>query len=241
MAWPASSHDHGARSAAQLAVYVGLLVLMRRMHFGASPAGTILAVQPGRWVYYPIAALLGIALQIPSTALYEAILARFPAGALAEEFAGSFTALPLWRQVAAGIGIVVTTPLIEETFFRGAVFGTLRRQHGAVATGIVTTVLFALIHLQPQAFLPIGMVGASLALLRAASGSMWPGVVLHVAFNGVTFYAIASGAADQPDAATPWPVWFVMAGTVVSAGLLALVEHLRARDKEAAAASKEPS
>ncbi len=238
---PALVRDRGILALVQLAVYAAMLVLMRRLHFAATPLAEIFATRPGRWVFYPIAALLGVAIQVPTNALYEAILARWPTEGLSSDLAEAFTTLPLWRKVTAGAGLLLTTPLIEEAFFRGALFGALRRQHGAAAVVIVTTVLFAIIHIQPQALVPIGMVGAALAFLRAASGSIWPCLLLHTTYNAVTFYAIASGAADSPDANEPWPAWLVLSGTVVTAGLLALTDWFRAKDKEAAAASKERS
>jgi membrane protease YdiL (CAAX protease family) len=239
MVRPALIRDRGALALIQLTVYAALLVLMRRLHFPHTDARVVFGTRPGRWVHYPIAALLGVAIQVPTGALYEAILARWPTDSLSSSLAEAFTTLPMWRKVTAGVGLLLTTPLIEETFFRGALFGTLRRQHGAAAVVVVTTVLFALIHLQPQALVPIAMVGAALAFLRVASGSMWPGVVLHTTYNAVTFWAIASGAAERPDADEPWPPWLVLAGTVVTAGLLALADYFRAKDKQAAPAAPE--
>jgi uncharacterized protein len=90
-----------------------------------------------------------------------------------------------------------------------------------------------MIHIEPQKYLPIGIVGGALALLRASSGSMWPGVVMHATFNGVTFYALTqaqSSAAAEVDESLP-RTW-VVAGTVVTGALLALCDHLRPRKPE---------
>lgn len=230
--WPSLKQDRGANALIQAVVYAALLWLVRFVYFPATRPGIVLGTRPGRWVYYPIAAALGVAIQFPASGLYEAILQRWPAPALAEDFAGTFADLPLWKKATAGLGLLVLTPLVEEAFFRGAIFGTLRRRHGALSVGLMTSVLFALIHFQPQGYLPIAMVGATLAFLRAASGSMWPGFVCHMAFNGVTFYAIAGGLTEA-QADEPTPVLQVIVGTVITGGLLALVDWFRAKDRTA--------
>jgi uncharacterized protein len=240
--WPWLTRDRGAAAGMQAVVYLALLWLVRFVYFPVTRPGVVLGTRPARWVYYPLAVLLGVAIQFPATGLYEAILARWPAPAMASDFAEAFATLPTWRKVTAGIGLLVTTPLVEEAFFRGALFGTLRRRNGPVSVVIMTSVLFALIHMQPQGYLPIAMVGGALAFLRIASGSMWPGVVGHMAFNGVTFYAIAGGAAESAEASAPTPVLDVVIGTVVTAGLLALADFFRSRERRPGeAVPEEPS
>lgn len=223
---PAWKEDPGVSALCQVGAYTTLLLLLRTFYFPTTRASVIFATRPGSWVFYPIAAVLGVAILFPASAIYEAALARWPDKAQGSEILAHFHELPRWRQATAGFGLVVSTPLIEECLFRGALFGTLRRHHHAALVVISTASLFALVHLQPQLFLPIGMVGAALAFLRHASGSMWPGVLMHMAFNGLSFYAqvTSPGTSDEPT-----PKWQVVGGAVVSAGLLALVHHLRSK------------
>ncbi|MBK8255375.1 MAG: CPBP family intramembrane metalloprotease [Polyangiaceae bacterium] len=189
----------------------------------------VLGLVGTRWFFYPLGLLLGAAIQLPASGLYDAISARWPVESPSAEFSQIFSTLPLWRKVAAGVGLIGTTPLVEELFFRGALFGTLKRRHSAVSVVIATSVLFAFVHTQPQLYLPIAMVGAALAFLRVASGSVLPGLFMHAGFNGVTFWAIASGFAETPEADEPTPVKLVILGAVVSAGLLALADYFRPR------------
>lgn len=230
---PSLRRDIAAFSLCQLIAYLALLLVIQTVYFPKTRLSVIFGARPGSWVFYPIAALLGIAIHFPADGLYEVILARWPAPTPAEEVQRALSELPLWRQVATGIGLVVTTPLIEEALFRGAIFGTLRRNHGAIVVVICTAMLFALIHVQPQVFLPIGLVGAALAFLRLASGSMWPGVILHMTFNGLTFYLLLQERGDSADAADFIPKWMVVTGTIASGGLLALTDFLRTRKKQA--------
>jgi membrane protease YdiL (CAAX protease family) len=224
---PAAKDDPAAFTVCQAVAYLGLMVLIQTVYFRKTDLREIFATRRGSWVFYPIAALLGVAILIPTSALYEAALARWPDTAQGTEILKAFDGLPLWRKVAAGFAICGVTPLVEEALFRGALFGTLRRRHPAAFVVSLTASLFAIVHVQPQLLLPIAMVGAALAFLRVASGSIWPGVVLHMAFNGFSFYLQMTTGADTDGEATP--VWLVLSGTVVTAGLLALVEHLRSK------------
>jgi hypothetical protein len=228
-AMPVTKSDSAAFALCQLLGYLAILTALQRLYFPKTPLATIFATRAGSWYYYPIAVVLGAAILFPASAIYEAALARWPDTSQGQEIMGAFRELPRWRQVATGVGLVVTTPLVEEALFRGALFGTLSRRHAPSVVVVVTASLFALVHLQPQIFLPIGMVGAALAFMRVASGSMWPGVLLHMTFNGLSLYAQATG---QGDSDQPTPVKLVIAGAVVSASMLALADYLRARNKD---------
>lgn len=90
---------------------------------------------------------------------------------------------PLLTILGAGIAV----PLFEEFFFRGVLFGHLERMgNGAVAV-VATSVVFALLHAQYQLPLMLGIlcVGVLLGILRWRSGSIWPGVIVHVANNTI--------------------------------------------------------
>ncbi|MFO0590138.1 MAG: type II CAAX endopeptidase family protein [Polyangiaceae bacterium] len=226
--FPAIQHDPGASSLLQVIAYLALLLLMQFVYFPKTKLTEIFALRPAKWMFYPIAALLGVAILFPTSAIYEAALARWPADEVqGTEILKGFWTMPVWRKVVAGAGLCLVTPLVEEVMFRGALFGTLRRRHSAPLVVLMTASLFAMVHLQSQILVPIAIVGAALAFLRVASGSIWPGVVLHVAFNSLSFYSQVTAGPGGGDDKTP--TWQVLAGTVVTAGLLALAEHLRTR------------
>lgn len=232
--------DSAMFSLCQAVAYLAVLVGIQTVYFPRARLGPVLGTRPGRWVFFPIALLLGVAIHPPADAIYEAALARWPTTTPAESIVRQLAQMPPWRKVAAGIGLVALTPLLEEMLFRGALFGALRRRHDAVTTVVVTSLLFAFVHIEPQLMLPIAMVGAALAFLRFASGSVWPGVVLHMTFNGVTFFAVLHAAGSGSSAVDePFPTWVVIAGAVVTAGLVALTDFLRVRSKKAEPAAEE--
>ncbi len=80
---------------------------------------------------------------------------------------------------------VVVAPLAEETFFRGFVFGGLRRSWGPVRAGAVAAVLFGLAH--PDLFLivPVTVLGALLVWLYVWTDSLWGPVAVHSTFNAL--------------------------------------------------------
>lgn len=185
----------------------------------------VFATGAGPWVFYPIAALLGIAIHLPTDAIYDAALARWPDTTPASEI---FPHVRRAAHVAQGRdrrGPHRHDSPRREALFRGS--GTLRRRNDAVTVVVVTAILFAFVHIQPQAFLPIGIVGAALAFLRVASGSIWPSFIAHATSNAVTFFALAGAfGADVATSEGPLPTALVVGGTVVTAGLLAFTDHL---------------
>ncbi len=81
----------------------------------------------------------------------------------------------------------VLAPIAEELFFRGFVFGSyLRTQTAPVAYGL-SSLLFATLHLNLPAVLPILTLGLLFAAAYRRTGSIVPGIVAHALFNLVGF------------------------------------------------------
>jgi membrane protease YdiL (CAAX protease family)/tetratricopeptide (TPR) repeat protein len=91
-------------------------------------------------------------------------------------------------RIALFVAAVIGAPLLEEIFFRGALYGGLRRKYG-VALGIVaSSAFFAILHPQlPLGFLPIAFLGATFCVLYEWRRSLVPGMVAHAVNNGVAF------------------------------------------------------
>ena len=136
-----------------------------------------------------------------------------------------FRSLP----VQVRLGFVVIPALLEEWFFRGYLFGALRGRISAGQTIVLTAVLFGLAHyvLQPtvdtelamKRMLSSAMMGLVLGTVRAASGSVWPGMLLHACHNGIVILLLQEGT-DQPATIEPWWVLAGAAGSVLGAGLM---------------------
>jgi hypothetical protein len=101
------------------------------------------------------------------------------------------------------ISLVVLPPIVEETVFRGFMFTGLRTKLKPIAAALLTSVIFAVAHLQFGSGKPLLWVAAidtfvlSLVLcyLRNKTDSLWSGIFLHALKNGLAFttlYLIAS-------------------------------------------------
>lgn len=83
------------------------------------------------------------------------------------------------------VAAAVIAPIVEETFFRGALFSAFRTKMAVWPSVLVTSAVFAVIHPLPGGFLPIFILACVLALLRERSGSLLPCMVCHGLYNSV--------------------------------------------------------
>ena len=92
-----------------------------------------------------------------------------------------------------GFLAVVAAPFGEEFLFRGLVFGGLARWGfwpGAVGLGF----RFALPPIAPGTFIPFTGIGILFAWLFWRSRSLWPSIVCHACFNGLSFLVLLLSA-----------------------------------------------
>jgi hypothetical protein len=87
--------------------------------------------------------------------------------------------------VASFLVIAVVAPFVEELTFRGLGF-TLLAPYGLWIAILATGAAFALAHGLVQAFPELLVFGCALAWLRSRTDSVYPGMVLHGLFNGIT-------------------------------------------------------
>jgi len=87
-----------------------------------------------------------------------------------------------WWLLAGG---VIVAPVVEEIFFRGFVFAGLCRRYEWQKAAVISAALFALIHLQLTAVIPIFILGYIFAYLYYQSNSIWPAILMHVATNAL--------------------------------------------------------
>jgi uncharacterized protein len=98
--------------------------------------------------------------------------------------------------VAAALFVCVIAPIAEEFFFRGFIFGALRkwrinvagRNIGTWVAAIVTGILFGLAHTgsaSPQYLVPLGFLGFVLCLVRWRTRSLYPCMALHSINNSL--------------------------------------------------------
>ena len=100
-----------------------------------------------------------------------------------------------------GLAIFIA-PLVEETLFRGVVFGTLRRRGWRALAYIVSIVVFSIYHIwqyvllyaDPSLFiyaLQYIPVSAALAWLYDRSGTIWSSIFFHMLINLIAFQVLS--------------------------------------------------
>lgn len=119
--------------------------------------------------------------------LYRFVVFRFVDGDL------SAAARDLVDRATSPVGVVllvliagVGAPLIEELFYRGFLLRALERRLGRVGALVVSSVVFAAVHLQALQFPALLLFGLLAGWLYQRTGRLGPAWAAHVAFNLVT-------------------------------------------------------
>ncbi|NQV77003.1 MAG: CPBP family intramembrane metalloprotease [Lutibacter sp.] len=86
-----------------------------------------------------------------------------------------------------GIMIVLIAPILEELFFRGFVLQSLVDKIGTKWGSVVTAGIFAIFHLEPQAFFPLFIIGLIINNIAIKHKSIIPTIAYHMMNNGIAF------------------------------------------------------
>lgn len=89
--------------------------------------------------------------------------------------------------------LAVLTPIGEEFLFRGVVTSVLLR-YGALIGVVGSAVVFALMHGINEVLPAALIVGLIAAELYRRSGSIWPGVIMHMVYNAISLGLLALAA-----------------------------------------------
>lgn len=102
----------------------------------------------------------------------------------------------IFGAVAAGLLIIVAAPLSEEIFFRGFLFGGLRRGAGFIGAALVSSGIWGLFHYTGTdswgVVLQLALFGVALAWLYERTGSIWPPIAVHAFNNALAFTLLTS-------------------------------------------------
>lgn len=100
------------------------------------------------------------------------------------------------------VAAALLAPFVEELFFRGFLFGVYRRRQPLWVAYLVSSVLFTLLHLEPNRMDVPQMAGLSVGILLLAmmlawlyqrTGSLYPGMLAHAVNNAtglILFYML---------------------------------------------------
>lgn len=95
--------------------------------------------------------------------------------------------------VAVALLIAVVAPISEEIFFRGMLFGGLRRRLPTIAAALISAAVFGALHAPTgiTAVPPLIFFGFVLALLYERTGSLGPPIVVHAINNALALAVTA--------------------------------------------------
>ncbi len=74
-------------------------------------------------------------------------------------------------------------PFIEELFFRGFMYGALKKYAGALWSAVITAAIFAALHTHIVGFFPIFALGILLAYLYEKTGTLVSSITVHITHN----------------------------------------------------------
>lgn len=113
-----------------------------------------------------------------------------------------------WSYAVVMLGFFLPQSLAEEMLFRGYLFTVLRDGMGWVAALLVSSALFAALHLgnpgvDAQAVLLVSLAGIFLGAIRVATDSLWAAWMAHFAWNwamaAVLHTAVSGIVVPAPD------------------------------------------
>jgi len=173
----------GANVAVQLATALAFLLvpLALAARWGAKTLGEMLA-RLGVRSFRARTALKWSAAAIGAYLLFAIVYAAIFGVPEQEDIAEGFGALPV--QILL---IAVAAPVSEELCFRGMLFGGLRRRYPRLIAAILAALVFGALHALTgiSAVPPLVFFGFVLCLLYEKTGSIVPGIILHMLNNSV--------------------------------------------------------
>ncbi|MDZ7837631.1 MAG: CPBP family intramembrane glutamic endopeptidase [Actinomycetota bacterium] len=79
--------------------------------------------------------------------------------------------------------VAVVAPFSEEIFFRGFLYSAFKKAWGVNAGLFLSSLLFALVHMEVYSFIPIFLIGWMLAYMFEKTRSLFPVIFLHAVYN----------------------------------------------------------
>ena len=102
-----------------------------------------------------------------------------------QEAVKSFKETPVALRMYGIISAVVIAPIVEEIFFRGFIFNTLRVSTGAFAAALFSGLFFGAIHLSLLQTCILSFFGMMQCYLYMRTSSIIYPILLHMAFNAI--------------------------------------------------------
>jgi len=130
----------------------------------------------------------------------------------------------IWKAV---LFLAVVAPITEEPIFRGLLLGGLLKRYTPIKAILVSSVLFAFIHLNIYQFLTATLLGLLYGWWFLKTRSLWPSLLGHATNNAIVFlvplFPVSGGF--RQDVPQFQAVWFDLIALVVFCGGFAWTRH----------------
>jgi sodium transport system permease protein len=181
----------------EVVIFLGLsLFLIRWYHLDPRRA---LALEPIRWRLWVVVVLMIGPLHM--TGVLIGVLGNTIIPFPTEQFAEQMAVLDEWPAWQIVLLIAVLPGVSEEVAFRGLLLYGLRGRYSLPGLAVVVGLVFGFFHFDMLRIVTTGTLGIVISAVAIMTGSIFPGIVLHVGNNAL---AVWLGAVEVPvDRADP--------------------------------------
>jgi len=205
----------GCVALAYSVVFFGIL----RLHEPETSIRHVLALRAPSVVALMLVVVVGIAMSLPAEWLGQLMELRLPRSDQEQEnFDRLYSVATTGKRVSLVISAVCIQPILDELYFRGAIFTPLRRTRRWETVVLATAAFETLRSGSPRSMMIVLVVSLVFAWIRAATGSVFPSILARMSFVAVGVIPMVMGR-DLPKPTLAW-----LAGTTLLAvgGLLGL-------------------
>ena len=147
-----------------------------------------------KWYYFVIALLLQFGLLFSLNFLNDYFVKLLDLFGYHASFVDSVPSLDGWKLLPALLVIALLPAILEETVFRGVIFGSMQEGGwGTLSAVLISGALFSLFHGNPEQTVYQFLCGAAFALLAQRAGSILPGMLAHFVNNALILTLEACG------------------------------------------------
>lgn len=131
-----------------------------------------------------LAFLSGLALQLPLALLTFYVQKIWPMDPIQVEHMQALASPSgFWHWSTLIVSVVIIAPIFEEVFFRGFLWQMLRNRYPEHVVWFLTSVLFAMSHMHPSAFIYALIASILLGAVRIYGGGLGMSILLHAGVN----------------------------------------------------------
>jgi membrane protease YdiL (CAAX protease family) len=183
-----------------LVLCIGLLFYLRVVR-GLNPAELFGLRQQGFWRALGLACVFIVptmlVVNIFAANIMEWMKTFWPSGASQDLVEGFRSSTSMATKGLVIVTAVIIAPLVEETFFRGFIYGVIKRYTDSYFAALCSALLFATIHYHVGSLFPLAVLALGLCLAYEITGSLLVPMAMHALFNA-TSLAIMMFAGDAP-------------------------------------------